>query len=76
MLFVALAFVAGPAIGSQLGMDWSLRPVLRLEANGTDTLISCPWDKKLTIKISKDAPAAVVKCIDSGPAVELDFRGL
>jgi hypothetical protein len=67
---------AGAALASQLGTDTLLRPTLRLEANGPDTLINCPWEKKLTIRLSKKAPAAVVKCIDGGPGIELDFRGL
>jgi hypothetical protein len=53
-----------------------LRPVLRLEGNGAETVINCPWGQKLSLKLSKEAPAAVAKCIDGGPGIDLDFRGL
>jgi hypothetical protein len=53
-----------------------LRPVVRLKSDGAETVINCPWNQKLSLKISKEAPAAVAKCIDGGPGVEFDFRGL
>ena len=52
------------------------RPVLRLKGDGAETVINCPRDQKLSLKLSKEASAAIVKCIDGGPGVEFDFRGL
>jgi hypothetical protein len=64
------------AVSAQLELKDALRPVVRLKGGGAETVINCPWDKKLSIKISRESAAAVMKCIDGGPGVELDFRNL
>jgi hypothetical protein len=45
-----------------------------LDGDATDTILRCPWGKKLSIMASKEAPAAVVKCIDGGPGIEFGYR--
>jgi hypothetical protein len=37
---------------------------------------TAPEIKKLSLKLSREAAAAIVRGIDGGPGVELDFRGL
>ncbi len=69
----SLAITAIPAT-AQVSLDKLLQPTLRLKGNGQETLVNCPWEKKLTIQLSKEAPAAVVKCTDGGPGVNLEFE--
>jgi hypothetical protein len=63
------------AANGQVPLKDLLRPVVRLKGDGAETVINCPWEKKLSVSLSEEAPAAVVKCIDGGLGIDLDFHG-
>jgi len=75
IVIVACGFGACAA-SAQVDLKDLLRPAVRLKGDGVETVINCPWSQKLSLKLSREAPAAIVKCIDGGSGVEFDFRGI
>ncbi len=75
LLLLALLVTTTSAATAEISLNQVSRPTIRLNGDGQETLLNCPWEKKLTIQLSKEAPAAVIKCIDGGPGVDLVFEG-
>ncbi len=73
---VAIIVLGGTAAGAQVELKDLLRPVVRLRSDGAETVVNCPWGSKLSLKLSREAPAAVVRGIEGGPGDAFDFRGL
>jgi hypothetical protein len=75
MIVLLLAVISGVA-SAQISLKDAFRSKIELNGDGSDMLVNCPWEKKLSISLfNRGSPAVIVKCVDGGPGVETILNG-
>jgi hypothetical protein len=74
ILFAGIFCLSATAVNGEATFDEMLRPLIPLRGDGKSTVVNCPWDKRLTVRLSIKAPAAVLSCQDGGPDVLVELE--